>query len=548
MIKKYGGAPDAGMGTYFLQTYTDMHLNTELPPQNGLTNASNPMYSYILSGIALFVLLIACINFVNLTVARSVKRAKEIGIRKVIGSDRRQLIFQFLGESFLLCFIAFAFAVLIVQLILPVFNDLSNKALALSYLFDAKLITGYVFLFFITGMLAGFYPALVLSGYKPVDTLYSRFNLAGKSYLQKSLVVLQFALASFLIIATFTIYAQFNFLTKTNLGYDDSNIVVVNKEQVKHSEAAIFKSELLKNSNIVDVAAKNGGQWMTGAKVANDSSISFNYETVDESYIPELKIPLVEGRNFSKAYPSDSTNAVLVNESFVKQAGWKNPIGQTVNFFYNNNEIYHVIGVVKDYHYLALNQKIGPQLFTMKNNNLYGTFNIKIRPGSETESLKYIQKTFKQFFPLSPYSYVFKDQQKLTAYQAEAKWKQIIFFGAILTIFISCIGLFGLSVLSAEKRTKEIGIRKVLGASVQHVVTILSADFLKLVMIALVIAIPLAMITANKWLQNYPYRITLNWWMFAIASLLVAMVALTTVSFQAIKAAMANPAKSLRTE
>ena len=547
MIKKYGGGPDVSMGTYFLQSFTTMHLNTELPP-NGLANASNPMYSYILSGIALFVLLIACINFVNLTVARSVKRAKEIGIRKVIGSDRRQLIFQFLGESFLLCFIAFAFAVLIVQLILPVFNDLSNKALALSYLFDAKLITGYVFLFFITGMLAGFYPALVLSGYKPVDTLYSRFNLAGKSYLQKSLVVLQFALASFLIIATFTIYAQFNFLTKTNLGYDDSNIVVVNKEQVKHSEAAIFKSELLKNSNIVDVAAKNGGQWMTGAKVANDSSISFNYETVDESYIPELKIPLVEGRNFSKAYPSDSTNAVLVNESFVKQAGWKNPIGQTVNFFYNNNEIYHVIGVVKDYHYLALNQKIGPQLFTMKNNNLYGTFNIKIRPGSETESLKYIQKTFKQFFPLSPYSYVFKDQQKLTAYQAEAKWKQIIFFGAILTIFISCIGLFGLSVLSAEKRTKEIGIRKVLGASVQHVVTILSADFLKLVMIALVIAIPLAMITANKWLQNYPYRIALNWWMFAIASLLVAMVALTTVSFQAIKAAMANPAKSLRTE
>ena len=547
MIKKYGGGPDVSMGTYFLQSFTTMHLNTELPP-NGLANASNPMYSYILSGIALFVLLIACINFVNLTVARSVKRAKEIGIRKVIGSDRRQLIFQFLGESFLLCFIAFAFAVLIVQLILQVFNDLSNKALALSYLFDAKLIAGYVFLFFITGMLAGFYPALVLSGYKPVDTLYSRFNLAGKSYLQKSLVVLQFALASFLIIATFTIYAQFNFLTKTNLGYDDSNIVVVNKEQVKHSEAAIFKSELLKNSNIVDVAAKNGGQWMTGAKVANDSSISFNYETVDESYIPELKIPLVEGRNFSRAYPSDSTNAVLVNESFVKQAGWKNPIGQTVNFFYNNNEIYHVIGVVKDYHYLALNQKIGPQLFTMKNNNLYGTFNIKIRPGSETESLKYIQKTFKRFFPLSPYSYVFKDQQKLTAYQAEAKWKQIIFFGAILTIFISCIGLFGLSVLSAEKRTKEIGIRKVLGASVQHVVTILSADFLKLVMIALVIAIPLAMITANKWLQNYPYRITLNWWMFAIASLLVAMVALTTVSFQAIKAAMANPAKSLRTE
>ena len=233
MIEKYGGVIDAGMGTYFLQSFTDMHMNTELPPQNGLSNASNPMYSYILSGIALFVLLIACINFVNLTVARSVKRAKEIGIRKVVGSDRKQLIFQFLGESFLLCFIAFTLALVIVQLVLPVFNDLSNKALSISYLFDAKLIAGYLFFFLITGMLAGFYPALVLSGYNPVETLYSRFNLAGKSYLQKSLVVLQFALASFLIIATFTIYEQFNFLTKTKLGYDDSNIVVVNKDQVK---------------------------------------------------------------------------------------------------------------------------------------------------------------------------------------------------------------------------------------------------------------------------------------------------------------------------
>ena len=548
MIEKYGGVIDASMGTYYLQSFTDMHMNTELPPQNGLTNASNPMYSYILSGIALFVLLIACINFVNLTVARSVKRAKEIGIRKVVGSGRNQLIFQFLGESFLLCFIAFSLALIIVQLVLPVFNDLSNKALSISYLFDAKLIAGYLLLFLITGMLAGFYPALVLSGYNPVETLYSRFNLAGKSYLQKSLVVLQFALASFLIIATFTIYAQFNFLTKTKLGYDDSNIVVVNKDQVHHGEAAIFKSELLKNSNIVDVATKNGGQWMTGARLANDSSISFNYETVDESYIPELKIPLVQGRNFSKVFPSDSTNAVLVNETFVKQAGWKNPIGQIVNFFYNNNEIYHVIGVVKDYHYMALNQKIGPQLFTMKNDNLYGTFNIKIKPGSETESLKFIQKTFKQFFPLSPYSYVFKDEQKLKDYESEAKWKQIILFGAILTIFISCIGLFGLSVLSAEKRTKEIGIRKVLGASVNNVVTILSKDFLKLVFIALIIAIPLAWMTANKWLQNYPYRISLNWWLFAMASLLVVIVALATVSFQAIKAAIANPAKSLRTE
>jgi len=222
---------------YLLQPFLDIHMSTELPAQNGLSDASNPEYAYILSGIALFVLLIACINFVNLTVARSIKRAKEIGIRKVVGGDRKQLIMQFLGESFLLCIIAFALAIGLVQLILPVFNNLSNKALAISYLLDVKLVAGYILLFIVTALLAGFYPALVLSGYSPVQTLYSRFNLAGKNYLQKSLVVLQFALASFLIIATFTIYKQFNFLTTEKLGYDDKDIVGVHrilKHMMKH--------------------------------------------------------------------------------------------------------------------------------------------------------------------------------------------------------------------------------------------------------------------------------------------------------------------------
>ena len=548
MIEKYGGGADASMGAYFLQPYTNMHMSTELPAQNGLTNASNPMYAYILSGIALFVLIIACINFINLTVARSVKRSKEIGIRKVIGGNRKQLIIQFLGESFLLCTIAFVFAVLLVQLILPLFNDLSNKALSLSYLFDAKLIGGYILLFLITSLLAGFYPALILSGYNPVQTLYSRFNIGGKNYLQKSLVVLQFTLASFLIIATFTIYSQFNFLTNTKLGYDDSNLVLVNKDRIRHIDAALFKNELMKSPDIIGVSAKNGGVWRTGAKTGNDSSMQFAYETIDESYLPLLKIPLIEGRNFSVAFPSDSTNSVIVNESFVKKAGWKNPIGEIVNFFYNNNEIYHVIGVVKDYHFASLNEKIIPQLFTMKNDNLYGTYYIKIKPNAQTASLKLIQKTFKKLYPMSPYSYVFKDEQNLKEYEAVAKWKQILLFGAILTIFISCIGLFGLSVLSAEKRTKELGIRKVLGASVRNVVSILSADFLKLVLIALVIAIPLSWLAANKWLENYPYRISLSWWLFATGSILVIFIALATVSFQAIKAALQNPVKSLRME
>jgi len=547
LTEKFGSVVMDWKSEYLLQHFLDMHMSTELPAQNGLSDASNPMYAYILSGIALFVLLIACINFVNLTVARSVKRAKEIGIRKVVGGDRKQLIIQFLGESFLLCIIAFVLAVGLVQLILPVFNELSNKALALSYLFDAKLVAGYILLFILTALLAGFYPALVLSGYNPVQTLYSRFNLAGKNYLQKSLVVLQFSLASFLIIATFTIYQQFNFLTTEKLGYDDNNLVIVHKDFKTHDEAGVFENELLKDPGILSIAPRNGGQWGTVAKINNDSTIQFDYETVDESYLSTLKIPIVQGRNFSPDFPSDSANSILVNESFVKQAEWKKPIGQTVNFWYDNKK-YAVIGVVKDYHYRSLSEKIGPQLFTMKKSNNYGMVYIKIKPNTAAASLQTIQKKFKQLFPLSPYSYTFMNEQNRKSYEAEAKWKQIMLFGAILTIFISCIGLFGLSVLSAEKRTKEIGIRKVLGASVNRVMTILSKDFLKLVFISLVIAIPAAWMVANRWLENYPYHITLNWWLFASAGILVILIALITVSFQAMKAAVANPVKSLRTE
>ena len=545
--EKYG---DNAKTIYSLQHFTDMHLSKDYIADNGLTDASNPMFSYILSGIALFILIIACINFVNLTVARSIKRAKEIGIRKVIGGNRKQLIMQFLGESFFLCFIAFVLAIILVQLILPVFNDLSNKALALSYLFDVKLVAGYIVLFIITSLLAGFYPALILSGYNPVQTLYSRFTLAGKNYLQKGLVILQFALASFLIMGTIIIYSQFNFLTNEKLGYDDTNLVTVdiNSWGIKRDKAGVIKDELMKSPAIADVAFKNGGSWGTLAKVNGETQMPFSYETVDESYIPLLKIPVIKGRNFSKDFPSDSTHSVLVNEAFAKKAGWKNPIGQEVNFFYNPGEKYTVVGEVKDYHYESLTKEIGPQLFTMKPGNSFGKTFIKIKPNTATASLQHIEKTFKKLFPASPYSYVFKDEENLKNYEAEAKWKQILLFGAILTIFISCIGLFGLTVLSAEKRTKEIGIRKVLGASVRSIVSILSTDFLKLVFISLIISIPLAWIAANKWLQNYPYRITLNGWMFIIAGLLVILIALATVSFQAIKAAIANPVKSLRTE
>ncbi|MEZ4900866.1 MAG: ABC transporter permease [Spirosomataceae bacterium] len=411
---------------YLLQPFTEIHLSKEFAANNGLKDASLFTYSFILTGIALFILIIACINFVNLTVARSLKRAKEIGVRKVVGSNRKQLVWQFLGESFLLSFLAFVLAFVLLQLVLPTFNQLANKALSLSYLFDLPLSLSFMAVFVLTSLLAGFYPALIMSGFSPVQTLYSRFNLSGKNYLQKSLVVLQFSLASFLIIATLIVFSQFNYLINKDLGYDDENIIMLDTRRINRAKAQLFKEQLMTNTNIVAVAPKNGGSWGTVAKVNGETQLDFAYETVDEDFISMFKIPVLEGRTFSKEFPSDSTQSVVVNEAFVKKAGWKKPIGQMVDFWYNDNEKYTVIGVVKDHHFEALNQEIKPQLFTMKPSNSFGMVNIKIRPHSATASLAHIAKTFKSLFPIVPYSYKFKDVENAKNYESEEKWKQIM--------------------------------------------------------------------------------------------------------------------------
>jgi putative ABC transport system permease protein len=532
---------------FALQPLLQMHLSKDFPSGNGLSDASNPIYSYILTGIALFILLIACINFINLTVAHSLKRAKEVGIRKVVGGQRKQLAAQFLGESFILSFIAFIVAILLVQLVLPFFNELANKALSFSYLLDTQLVLGYVILFLLTGLLAGFYPALVLSRFNPVQTLYGRFRLTGKNYLSKGLVVFQFTLATFLIVATMIIYSQFNYLMNFDLGYNDKNVAIVNTGQIDKEKLNVFKSELMKNTSIENVTADQGGRQETVAHINDGKEINFNFKHVDENYFPLFQIPIAKGRNFSKDFISDTADAAVVNESFAKAAGWKNPLGKQIDFFYMNKK-YTIVGVVKDYHYASLTEKTGPQFFTMNPRYTYRNIFIKLKPGNTAQALRYIETTFKRMFPVKPYQYNFKDEQNAKQYESEAKWKQIITFGALLTIFISCIGLFGLATLSAEKRTKEIGIRKVLGASVTVIAGKLSGDFLKLVVLATIIASPIAWWTMNMWLQNYPYRINVSWWLFGLATLIVLLIALITVSFQAIKAAIANPVKSLRSE
>ena len=532
---------------YALQPLTAMHLGTDVRQQDR-ANGSSPLYSYILSGIAVFILLIGSINFVNLSVARSVKRAREIGVRKVLGGERIQLIGQFMGEAMLLCLVAFVGAVLLVQIVLPLFNQLANKALAFSYLLDGPLIAAYVGLFLVTGLLAGIYPALVLSGFNPVQVLYGRWNVGGSNYLQKGLVVLQFGLSSFLIIGTVVIFSQFRYLTTENLGYDDSHLVAVN-EDLTRPQVKLLKDLLMKDPQIAGVAAKDpegkGEDYSINAvKVNGDSGIAYANITVDEDYIPLLKIPIIAGRNFSTRFPMDSMRSVIVNETFVEKAGWKDAIGQQVDF--GGPTKYTVIGVVRDYHYSTLARAIDPEILSMRPENNYGGVYIKLRPGPSASALNYIEKTFRSLFPLSPYSYTFRDLENYSNYAAEENWKQIILCGALLTIFISCIGLFGLSVLAAERRTKEIGVRKVLGASVASVAGMLSRDFLKLVAVSVVIAFPTAWYAANKWLEHYPYRITLTGWMFALAAVVVVSVALATVSFQAVRAGRANPVKSLR--
>ncbi len=373
-----------------------------------------------------------------------------------------------------------------------------------------------------------------------------------KNYLTKGLIVLQFALAIFLIIGTIAINSQLDFLLHKDLGYDSKNLVRIQLPNIKQSNQlpALFKNELANKSNIIGVAARNGGRNISGAK-ANGKNIMIENNKIDDKFLPTFKIPVIAGRNFSPDYPSDSTHSVIVNENFVKEAGWKlnKVVGKTISFMDEAKTAVTIIGVIKDYHFASLKEKITPEVFTMNPSfNDYGEIWIKIKPDDVPQTLSVLQTTYKKLVPYYPYLYQFMDDINAKNYETEAKWKQIISIASSLFIFISCIGLFGLVILSIEQRTKEIGIRKVLGAAVSKIVMLISKEFIVLISIAFVVAVPVGYYFVNKWLQDFAYRINIGWWMFALAGVLVITVALLTIGFQAIKAAIANPVKSLRTE
>jgi len=532
-----------------LQPFLKMHLDTETVNEGSIKDESKPIYSYILTCIAFFILLIACINFINLTVAQSLKRSKEIGLRKTIGGSRMQLIRQFLGESFVFCFLAFAFAVLLASSLLPLFNELANKQLSLEYLFDPLSLASFGMLFLFTGFAAGFYPALVLSGFRPAASLQNRVYVGGKDFLSRALVVVQFAMATFLIIATLFIYSQYHYLTHTDLGYNDKNLVVVNisGEENNRPLLNLFKSQFSSLTGVENVAEKMDGRWTTSAR-AEGKEMDVDYDAIDENYLSVLQVPIIQGRNFSKNFPSDSARSVLINEAFAREIGWKNAIGKTIDMVNGKETRLTIIGVVKDYHFASLKNKIMPKLLTMDPKMDLGRFLIRIKPGTTTATLKGIENIYRNLFPFHPFNYYFVEEENLRNYEAENKWKQIIMYSAILTVFISAIGLFGLTMLSIRKRTKEIGIRKVLGASTWQISLLVTRDFFSLVVMALLLAIPGAWIAVSHWLQNFPYHIQMNVWIMIMACVLTLLIALLTVSLQAVKAGNANPVRNLRTE
>lgn len=537
--------------TLSLQPLTDIHLQKIDGSGEGMADVSSPVYSYILTCIAIFTLIIACINFINLAIAQSLKRSKEIGIRKVVGSTRLQLIKQFLTESFLVSLLSFIIAIFLTISILPFFNELANKKLSLSYLSDGYLYAGYFLLLLVTSFLVGFYPSLVLSAFQPVKVLYKREKLMGNNYLTKGLIVFQFALSVFLIIGTIAINSQLNFLLHADQGYDNKNLVRIDIPISKSSDKlpAIFKNELTGQPNILSIAAKNGGRSISGAK-ADGKSITIENNRIDENFLPTFKIPIIAGRNFSPDYPSDIMQAVIVNESFLKEAGWDihNAIGKMVTMDARDQRQVSIIGVVKDYHFTSLKEKITPELFSMDSNFNYGQIWVKITPDDIPRTLARLQSTFKKIVPWFPYSYQFIDDINKKNYEAETKWKQIISIASIFFIFISSIGLLGLVIVSIEQRTKEIGIRKVLGAAISGIILLISKEFIILISIAFVVAVPLGFFAISTWLQDFAYHIRIGWWIFGLAGILVMTIALLTISLQAIKAANANPVNSLRSE
>lgn len=541
---------------YSLMPLTDIHLKSDRYPELGVN--SNIQYVYIFSAVAIFVLLIACVNFMNLSTARSANRAKEVGIRKVLGTERRSLIGQFLTESTIMVFISLVLALMIAVLVLPYFNNIAAKSLSIKNLLDPRILPFLVVLPFVVGLLAGFYPAFFLSGFQPIKVLAGKGSSAlKKSSLRSTLVVFQFATSIFLIIGTIVVYRQLNYIQTKNLGFNKDQVLIIGTGALE-GKVESYKNEILRLPGVkrasvsgflpVENSGRNDNTFSREAVMSSETGVNMQRWTVDYDYINTLGMQIIQGRNFSKEYGSDSS-AVILNETAAALFGFTgDPVGKKIYTFGDNNTpiAYNVIGIVKNFHFESLRQNIGPLGMMLGKSTWLTSF--KVDTKNIQRLVKQVEAKWKAMAPGMPFSYRFLDQDFDNMYRTEQRVGKIAITFAILAIVIACLGLFGLATYMAEQRTKEIGIRKVLGASVTTLAAMLSKDFIKLVIISFCIAVPLSWWAMYKWLQDFAYRVNIGWWIFLLAGIVAILIALVTVSFQAIKAALANPVKSLRTE
>ena len=543
---------EPGSGNYsrfLLQPLSDIYLKSHLQYEIGATG--NIVYVYLFTGIALFILILACINFVNLSTARSVNRAREVGLRKVFGSYRTQLIRQFFTESVLYVLAAVLLAVGLVEILLPQFNVFVNKNLATDYLGSESTL---VLLLSITGVvafLAGLYPALVLSTFRPVRALRGRnISVSKRNWLRNGLVILQFCISISLIIGTFTVRNQIQYMQSKRLGFDKEHVLVVQNARTLGNRYTAFRERL---RSLPDVASASATQSLPGSSFdsmifvpeqpANYDHSSLTYAMIDEHYVDVLDLQIVDGRNFSAKFSTDST-AFLINETAAERLGWAEPVGRQITMA---NITGSVVGVIEDFHFQSLHHEVKPAIFPFIR---WGPFFIavRMRSGNISQSIETVRNLWQEFAPQQPFRYSFLEADYGQLYASEKDIAKIFGVFSTVAIFIACLGLFGLAAFTASQRTKEVGIRKVLGASVAGIALLHSRDFLKLVVLANIAAWPIAWVAMNGWLENFAYRTTISWWTFLAAAGAALLIALLTVSSHAIKAAMANPARSLRYE
>ncbi|MBS1916758.1 MAG: ABC transporter permease [Bacteroidetes bacterium] len=533
-----------------MQLFNQQYLHSDF--KNGEIVGGRIEYVKIFSIIAVFIMVIACINFMNLTTARSVKRAKEIGVRKVVGAMRGVLIRQFIGEALLLSFFATVIALIIASLMLPMFNSLTSKQISFPF-FNPVFWVEILGLTILTGIVSGSYPALFLSSFNPIRVLKGSMKFSsGATFFRKGLVVFQFVLSVMLIIGTIMISKQVHFIQTTNLGLDRENLVYIPIEGDLSQNFNLFKDEALNIPGVTAVSRMTGSPTEIGSNTGGvdwdgkDPSVRpmFSQASVGYDFAKTVHVKMVQGRDFSKDYGTDSVG-YIINEAALRKIGYKDPIGKRLTFWGKKGAI---VGVVKDFHFASLRVAIEPLVLRLRDKEEWGTILVKIETAKTKQAMAGLEKLGKELNPKFPFNYQFADENFNKMYRSEQVIDKLSTSFAILAIFISCLGLLGLAMFTAEQRTKEIGIRKVLGASVSGVFGLLSKEFLQLVFIAFVIAAPLAWWAVSKWLQDYTYRTDISWWVFAVAGIAALFIALLTVSFQAIKAAVANPVKSLRTE